>query len=77
MLNHFYDLLTDVILKHGGTVLKFVGDEVFAVFGAPLAAGRQRAGDARRRHRDPDPRATSSTPSSRASTSRPCSSASA
>ncbi len=36
MLNAFYELLTEIILNHGGTVLKFVGDEVFAVFGAPL-----------------------------------------
>jgi adenylate cyclase len=36
MLNHFYEMATDAILSHGGTVLKFVGDEVFAVFGAPL-----------------------------------------
>jgi adenylate cyclase len=36
MLNEFYELVTEIILSHGGTVLKFVGDEVFAVFGAPL-----------------------------------------
>ncbi len=36
MLNAFYELLTEIILASGGTVLKFVGDEVFAVFGAPL-----------------------------------------
>jgi adenylate cyclase len=36
MLNQFYELVTEIILNHGGTVLKFVGDEVFAVFGAPL-----------------------------------------
>jgi adenylate cyclase len=36
MLNHFYEMVTQVILEQGGTVLKFVGDEVFAVFGAPL-----------------------------------------
>jgi adenylate cyclase len=36
MLNEFYELVTEIILDHGGTVLKFVGDEVFAVFGAPL-----------------------------------------
>jgi adenylate cyclase len=36
MLNAFYELLTEIILNNGGTVLKFVGDEVFAVFGAPL-----------------------------------------
>ena len=37
MLNQFYELTTEIILGAGGTVLKFVGDEVFAVFGAPLA----------------------------------------
>lgn len=36
MLNEFYDVLTNITLDHEGTVLKFVGDEVFAVFGAPL-----------------------------------------
>ena len=36
MLNEFYELTTEIILRAGGTVLKFVGDEVFAVFGAPL-----------------------------------------
>jgi class 3 adenylate cyclase len=36
MLNEFYDALTDITLEATGTVLKFVGDEVFAVFGAPL-----------------------------------------
>ena len=36
MLNEFYDALTDITLEMSGTVLKFVGDEVFAVFGAPL-----------------------------------------
>ena len=36
MLNAFYELTTDSILQYGGTIMKFVGDEVFAVFGAPL-----------------------------------------
>ena len=36
MLDEFYGLTTDVILAAGGTVLKFIGDEVLAVFGAPL-----------------------------------------
>jgi adenylate cyclase len=40
MLNEFYDALTDITLEHNGTVLKFVGDEVFAVFGAPLPVER-------------------------------------
>jgi adenylate cyclase len=40
MLNEFYEVLTEIILEHRGTVLKFVGDEVFAVFGAPLPVDR-------------------------------------
>jgi adenylate cyclase len=47
MLNAFYELTTDSILQYGGTIMKFVGDEVFAVFGAPLPVERhaQRALD--------------------------------
>ncbi len=37
MLNEFYGLMTKSIQKHGGTVNQFIGDEVLAVFGAPLA----------------------------------------
>ncbi len=36
MLNHYYERLTDIILDLDGTVMQYVGDEVFAVFGAPL-----------------------------------------
>jgi adenylate cyclase len=36
MLNHYYDRLTDVVLSMRGTLMKYVGDEVFAVWGAPL-----------------------------------------
>jgi len=31
--------MTDVIIAHGGTVNEFIGDAVFAIFGAPLAQG--------------------------------------
>ena len=34
-LNDYYALMTEVILQHGGSVNQFVGDEVFAAFGAP------------------------------------------
>ncbi|MEO0898488.1 MAG: adenylate/guanylate cyclase domain-containing protein [Bacteroidota bacterium] len=37
ILNHYYRMMTEVVEKHGGTVNQFVGDEVFAVFGAPIA----------------------------------------
>jgi len=36
MLNHYYDRLTDIVLSMDGTLMKYVGDEVFAVWGAPL-----------------------------------------
>jgi len=36
MLNEYLEVMTDIIIKHGGVVDKFVGDEIFAVFGAPF-----------------------------------------
>lgn len=36
-LNDFYSVMTIVIKKYGGSVNQFIGDEIFAVFGAPLA----------------------------------------
>ena len=35
-LNHFYEIATQAIFRHDGTVDKLVGDEVMAFFGAPL-----------------------------------------
>ena len=37
LLDRFYDLTTDVIDAAGGTIEKFVGDAVMAVFGSPVA----------------------------------------
>ncbi len=36
-LNDFYSTMTVVIKKYGGSVNQFIGDEIFAVFGAPLS----------------------------------------
>lgn len=36
-LNDYYAMMTQVVKRHGGTVNQFVGDEVFASFGAPIA----------------------------------------
>jgi adenylate cyclase len=36
MLNVFYEHMGGIVFAEGGTVLQYVGDEVFSVFGAPL-----------------------------------------
>lgn len=37
ILNHYLDEMSEVILAHGGTIDKFVGDAIVAFWGAPLA----------------------------------------
>ncbi|MDO6415529.1 adenylate/guanylate cyclase domain-containing protein [Sphingomonas sp. BIUV-7] len=37
LLNRYLDLLSDVVLEHGGTLDKFVGDAVIAFWGAPIS----------------------------------------
>lgn len=43
-LNRYLEMLSDVVLSHGGTIDKFVGDAIVAFWGAPIA----RADDADR-----------------------------
>ena len=40
LLDQYYEYLVARIHRHRGTVMQFVGDEVFAVFGAPLPDDR-------------------------------------
>jgi adenylate cyclase len=44
LLNRYLDLMSDIVLKHGGTLDKFVGDALVTFWGAPIA----RADDADR-----------------------------
>ena len=37
ILNDYFDAMTAVAFKHGGTVDKFVGDEIMVLFGVPVA----------------------------------------
>lgn len=37
LLNHLYDLMIEATIRHEGTLDKFLGDAVMAIFGAPIA----------------------------------------
>jgi len=38
ILNNYLGVMSDIIVKHGGTVDEFIGDAILALFGAPVEA---------------------------------------
>lgn len=44
LLNRYFTTMSEIILKHGGTVDKFIGDGLMALFGAPHATPEDAAG---------------------------------
>jgi adenylate cyclase len=36
-LNDHFSIMVDIIRKHGGSIDKFIGDAIFAIFGAPVS----------------------------------------
>jgi len=38
MLNRYFVCMTEIIVRHGGTIDKLMGDSIMALFGAPLAS---------------------------------------
>jgi class 3 adenylate cyclase len=38
MINHFFEVMGEIVFKHKGIVDKYLGDGFLAVFGAPVSS---------------------------------------
>lgn len=41
MLNQYFERLVSIVFRYGGTVDKFIGDEIMVLFGAPISMNNQ------------------------------------
>ena len=62
-LNRYFTAMVNVIKKHGGTIDKFIGDAIMALFGAPVSYE-----DNSRAPSPPPTRCAKSSPQSRGAT---------
>jgi len=72
VMERYFEFARRVITRHGGTVEKFIGDAVVAVFGVPGSTRTMRSGPSGRPLAS-EPSCRASTRSCNGTTGRPCS----